>query len=88
MISRKRDEAVTYCLIQSAAWDINALRNNIAHSDTLAEPDLFGDYAFRMVYNSMPRMGGPLTSFTAGVYLEAASLLADGWSPGDPVVRL
>jgi len=86
MTRRERDEAVKYCLMWSAAWE--AWSNKIAHGDTLAEFDLFGDCAFRMAYHLMPRFGGPLTSFTAGAYLEAASLLADGWSPGDPVVRL
>lgn len=59
-----------------AAWSLGA--NNDA--DELAYA------AFRDVYNGLRRTERPMG--TKECRLEAASLLRDGWSPGNPVRRL
>jgi len=83
--SEEREKAITYCLCEAYVWEQVALGGFVLNSQAI---DLYGEDARVSVCALRTSPPEGLRSYMANDYLEAASLLADGWSPGDPVVRL
>lgn len=80
-ITRKqREDAIEECLCRADHWTCAPDMRDAPYGDALA--DKAGSAAQRALYDA----GIPTPP--ADFYLEAAALLRDGWSPGDPVYLL
>lgn len=90
MTSREREEAIECCLITAALWEHKHEHYpEFGYSDVEANrpmPNTAVEKA-RLATAGNGCFLEPLKSLPANRYLEAASLLADNWNLGDPVVR-
>ena len=79
---RAREEAIEACLLGADARTTEA-RHDVPDAALLAWQ------AWHVVNGAMPiEFGKTVAEACAELWLEAAALLRDGWSPGDPVYLL
>lgn len=76
-----REEAIEVLLCCADAW----IRNTWEATYTISDGDVerIASESYRSVFRTASRRYDDRDE----IYLEAAALLRDGWSPGDPVVR-